>query len=470
MNDKLPYFFEEPHTLARLDPKEPILLALSGGADSSALLHLLCQYRQQTAFPLFAAHVNHGIRADDYNNEADRDETFCRELCEKLGVKLFVARLNVPKAAKCSGQSIETEAREARYAFFKQIMAENSIRILVTAHNASDNLETQIFNLSRGCGIDGICGIPQVRTLRGLADGIAVRPILGATKDEILAYCQDRQIPYVNDSTNFEDDCTRNRLRHRVIPELRDLFNTPEKAGLRLAHSATEDSEFILSVAEQYLAEHNGEIELDSFGKLHVAVAKRVIQKAYEGLRDARLEAIHTESILAYAKSGKDGSITLPQGISAVFEKGFLSFRATASLQASNSKKEFCLPLREGINLLEDSEYMLLIEASSPPEQLSCEENVYRLYTSAYLKNVTISLLCATNRREGDKIYDGGVGKKVKKLMCDKKIDQSIRDKLPIIRLEERIVYIPFCAVADTAKADGKNFDCNIALYIKEAN
>jgi len=108
---KLPDFFKDPHAIADLPKGEPILLALSGGADSSALIYLLCRLREVHKFPLYAAHVNHGIRTEDYDNEALRDEQFCAELCSDLGVDLFIHHADVPMLAQSEGKSLETAAR-----------------------------------------------------------------------------------------------------------------------------------------------------------------------------------------------------------------------------------------------------------------------------------------------------------------------------------------------------------------------
>ena len=253
MIDILPSYFKDPHTLAGLDEREPVLVALSGGSDSSALLHLLCVLKQKRDFPLYAAHVNHNIRTEAFGNEAARDEAFCTSLCSSLGVELFVHRADVPQIAQTEGKSIETAARDVRYDFFAKIMEQKGIRILATAHNADDNFETQIFNLCRGCGIEGISGIPTARPLDRKGQCVAVRPLLSATKQEIFELCSQNHIEYVSDSTNFEDDCTRNKLRLNLIPMLREIFPSPEKSGARLSDAAREDNDFITSEAKRFL-------------------------------------------------------------------------------------------------------------------------------------------------------------------------------------------------------------------------
>ena len=253
MIGNLPSFFKAPHSIAQKGTGEPILLALSGGADSSALLYLLCALRERSPFPLYAAHVNHNIRGESHGNEALRDEDFCRRICRETGVELFVESVDVPRLAKESGQSLETAARDARYGFFARIMLENNIKILVTAHNADDNFETQLFNLCRGCGIDGLCGIPERRQFAEVG-GVVVRPILSASKSEILDFCRKEKIDFVTDSTNFEDDCVRNKLRLNIIPQLKEIFGSPERSGARLASYAAEDSDFIGKEADRLFA------------------------------------------------------------------------------------------------------------------------------------------------------------------------------------------------------------------------
>ena len=238
-----PEFFCEPHKLLKVNNTEPVLIALSGGADSCALLHLLSDARYDLGFKLYAAHVNHNIRTDSYGGEAERDERFCRELCDSLGVKLFVQSIDVPALAKERKTSMETAAREVRYSFFAKIMTENQIKILATAHNADDNLETQIFNLARGCGIEGMRGIPQIREFSEVSDGVIVRPIISAAKADIINFCCENDFEFVTDSTNFEDDCTRNRIRHNIIPELCSLFGAPQRAATRLSSLSSADAE-----------------------------------------------------------------------------------------------------------------------------------------------------------------------------------------------------------------------------------
>ena len=165
MTDKisLPREFTPPHLISGRPESASILVGFSGGADSSALLRMLYEYSRESGAQIYAAHINHGIRGE----EADRDEQFCRETCDTLGIKLFVLRADLPAISRERGESLETAARNVRYEYFDSIMTEHGIELLATAHNANDNLETMLFNLCRGTSLSGMCGIPETRPCGG---------------------------------------------------------------------------------------------------------------------------------------------------------------------------------------------------------------------------------------------------------------------------------------------------------------
>lgn len=465
MTRKLPDFFKDPHLIGGLPKDEPVLVALSGGADSSALLHLLCRLRKSYDFPLYAAHVNHGIRTENYGNEALRDEKFCIELCNSLEVELFVRHIDVPMLAESEGKSLETAARDARYAFFEEIMVSKGIKLLATAHNADDNLETQIFNLCRGCGVSGMCGIPEKRDFNKM--GLVVRPILSASKSEILDFCKDNGIKYVVDSTNLENDCTRNRIRHNILPELRELFNSPERSGARLSKCASQDDEFIRLEAERILSSRNGEINTEELSLLHPALAKRVLIIAYGKKFSSSLETVHVEDVLSFVRNNrgnKNGQISLPNKTAAIVKDGRLQFDADDREREALSYE---LPLKEGSLQIGGTDFAISIDTQHPSKSLYIGGEAYTLYAHAYVKNIDLSLCSVSSRREGDLIFDNKMHKKVKKIMCDKKIPTSDRSLLPIVREQGEAIYVPLCAVTDRVKATAADHQYVISIYKK---
>lgn len=185
-----------------LENGERVLVALSGGADSTALLMVL----SELGYDVFAVHVNHNLRGD----ESLSDENFCRRLCERLGIELFVESVDV--RAYCEEHKCSTElgARELRYnALYKHSDGAK----IATAHTLSDALETAIFNFTRGCGIKGLTSIPPVR-------GNIIRPLIDCTRSDVEEYLAQKRQDYVTDSTNLLPDCSRNIIRLNVIPEL----------------------------------------------------------------------------------------------------------------------------------------------------------------------------------------------------------------------------------------------------------
>ncbi len=458
----LPTFFKEPHSLSGLPEDSPILIGLSGGADSSALLHLLCEYRRTANCKIYAAHLNHGIRTVGYGDEAMRDEAFCKELCKGLGVELFIKRLDIPSMAKKSGNSIETEARNARYCFFAEIMREDRIKILATAHNADDNLETQISNLARGCGIDGMIGIPETRRFNDVGGAVIIRPILRAQKSDILEYCSFNGIDHVTDSTNSEDECTRNIIRHHIVPSLESLFPAVRLSAARLSESAAEDSDCLYTEARKWLALHSGALPISGLKKLHPSIKKRVIMLSFEAASGARLENIHISDMISLLESKKNGAaISLPAKMRARVIDGHLHFENDTDDRLENTSYDQKLNI--GFNIIESTDFAINIGIETDSD-IHCR---YTLYARADIKKQNTALLHARNRFEGACILDGGVNKKIKKLMCDKKVPLLDRATLPIIMSGNDAVYLPLCAVSDASKAKGEGDILHISIFKK---
>lgn len=221
---------------------DSVLVALSGGADSAALLHFLISIKESFHLTICAAHLHHGIRGE----EADRDEQFCKILCENYNIQLFTAHRDIPALAALRHQSEELCGREERYAFLEALAGEHHAKI-ATAHTASDNAETLLMRMTRGSSLRGMAGIPAKR-------GNIIRPLITCSRAEIEAYCALHQLAFVSDSTNFTDAYTRNRLRHQVIPVLRELNPRLEEAFTRLSEAAGEAAAYLDRQSESLLS------------------------------------------------------------------------------------------------------------------------------------------------------------------------------------------------------------------------
>ncbi|MGN0028966.1 MAG: tRNA lysidine(34) synthetase TilS [Marinilabiliaceae bacterium] len=191
-----------------IDRGRPVLVAISGGADSVALLHILVT----AGYDCVAAHCNFHLRGAD----SDSDESFVRTFCGGLGVPLRVAQFDTLAYAARRKVSIEMAARELRYDWFFSILDETDIPVVAVAHHADDAAETFLLNLTRGTGLRGLAGMKTVQ-------GRVVRPMLGVSRREVELYCQTHGLSFVTDCTNNSDDYARNRIRHHVISELKAL-------------------------------------------------------------------------------------------------------------------------------------------------------------------------------------------------------------------------------------------------------
>lgn len=453
-NNLLPSGFRSPALLSGMSEDTPILVGLSGGADSSALLHMLSVYREQSGAKIYAAHVNHGIRGA----EADRDEEFCREYADSLGVEIFVLRADVPALAKERGESVETAARDLRYSYFEQIMRENNIPILATAHNANDNLETVIFNIARGSGLSGVCGIPECRRTD---HGIVIRPILSMEKREIIEYCRDNAISFVTDSTNIDTDYTRNLIRAEIIPVIQRINSGAVKNAIRMSESLREDMLCLDNMAEELIERQadRSSIGLQSFRSSPASVANRALIKLYGELTGGKtLEMTHVNALRELAaRAVPHSSVSLPAGIVGVIEREALCLCNEAKIPEA---EDYSIALREGSNPISQTNTEIFIGNSQNAK------NVYKKAIILYIDSAKIKgELFARSRKPGDNIRTRGMTKSLKKLLCEKKIPLELRARLPIICDSDGVLAVPFVAVRDGMSAD-QNSDRAMAIHI----
>ena len=221
-----------------------VLAALSGGADSVALLLGLHELQKNGRIArLHAAHLHHGIRRE----EADADEAFAKALCESLGIPFHAERIDVPALAKERGISVELMARDARYAFLERVKCEAGLTVIALGHHRDDQAETLLMHLLRGSGTDGLAGM-RVRS------SDRIRPLLRTGKDEILAFLRERGQSYRTDSTNLLPDATRNKIRLTVLPALETVNPAAKRALSGAAERIAEDADYLAKEAERAYA------------------------------------------------------------------------------------------------------------------------------------------------------------------------------------------------------------------------
>ena len=495
-----------------LDGCTGILVGYSGGADSSVLLRLLRGLCRERDISLVAVHVHHGIRGD----EADRDAEFCRRTCEELGVEFKLIRADIPALAARTGRGIEETARDFRYSEFRRIL-ESDARLshVAVAHNSDDNAETMIFNLVRGCGIDGLGGIAPIRPLGDIAQpiveaaqgnafaqsshnddhaqssyngdhaqqraGILIRPLIRVQKREILGYCYENGIEYIIDSTNADTAYTRNYIRAEIIPRLERLNPSFLTAAERLSGLARADSDSLDRTAAAYCASDT--IALSELNSLDGAIASRAVRILFSKHSPATLETCHVDSLLRLAETAREGSsLSLPGKIRAKISRGKLTFIDSASANsayannaAPQQRIEFEYPLTIGMNQFTSPDFAAILL----PNSKKCGEfekynerlkNIYKLSIHAELNSDKINhILFVRSRRAGDAYVFGGMTRRLKKLYNDHKLSRDERERLPVFCDSEGIVWVPGFAVADRARADSDRI-LSVWYYYNPAN
>lgn len=445
------------------DGCERMLVGLSGGADSTCLLLAMCRMGEIYGFKVSALHVNHMIR----HGEADRDEQFARLLCERMNVEFFCERIDVPQISKQTGESIELCARNCRYRAFEKVCAENKITHVATAHNACDNAETTLFNLARGTGMKGLCGIPAKRIL--CKNVIVVRPLIYVQRTQIEEYLSDLSQDFVVDSTNGDTDYTRNYIRKEILPRMKNVNSEVVENISRATWLCRKDEEFL-----SFTARENVTDDIQKLAKLHESILSRIVIMLFSKFSDETLTQFHVKQICdkIYSYDGSVVKISVVGGMSCVLCRGKVYFEK--DLRQKKEKSEgFCKELCEGENFFGTSFALYVGNATKThfPETISDGENIYKKYTTDYLYFDTIpNSLFARSRRDKDTISSGGMNKSVKRIMNSQNVPRDERFLLPFVCDDGKILCIPSVAVCDECKKMNDNGrECvAVVLYKKD--
>ena len=356
-----------------------ILAAVSGGADSMCMLSKLGD-------DVIVAHFNHKIRGA----EADRDAEFVKNYCDEHGIECVIGVAEKPLTS-------EEEARKARYEFLEKTAEMYECDKIATAHTKNDNAETVLLNLCRGAGSKGLSGIPYCR-------GKIIRPILDMTREEVERYNLENGIPHVEDSTNYTDDYSRNIIRHKIIPVLKEINKNVIDEIYRTSLLLKEDEDFFDKYIEGNV---NGQEK---------AIQSRIIRKNCP----KSLSYEQVESVLNLGEGYK--RIDLP-GIRVIKDRGKLFFE--------DIKKEYEVTLEECI--------------------------VNKELTNDYIKcDSIIGIPSVSHRMPGDKlrVYGRNCTKTLKQLFIEADMTQNERDSWPLIRDDEGVLWVYKLAVAERAKAN----------------
>lgn len=420
---------------------DSVLVALSGGPDSVALLNFLDRLKSKYRIRLTAAHLDHGIRP-----EASEEREFCRNLCLKIKIKFHSKKVDVLKLAEKERLTVEEAGRKARYEYFHYLCKRFGYTRIATGHHSDDSVETILFNMARGSGLRGLSGISPRR-------GNIIRPLIEIEKNEILEWLDDQRIAYVLDSSNLSLEYARNRIRRKILPELEKLNPSARQNILRLAKNAAEEIEFIDSTVvsvyeEAVLKTGKSKIVLD-LGKLKDYdwnVKKKVVSEAYGRLSGrfyrppsktiSRAEDVFGGRNGTMAPLGRDIWIEKSQNRICVFRRGI-------------RRKKFKLAI-PGVTRIPYSDLYFdskLLKRSNV-KKLKTDSHV-ALLDNAKMKDVSIGYW-----KNGDRIRPFGMSgsKLLSDIFIDRKISSFERKEIPLVTAGGKIAWIAGVMISDDFK------------------
>lgn len=446
-----------------ISPGDAILVGVSGGADSVALLHLLNRIKKEMGLSLYAGHINHMFRGE----ESEGDARLVEKLAREWGIPLVCERFNVPEYLNKNGLSAQEGAREVRYRFFKDTAARLGCSSIALGHHADDQAETVLLNLIRGSGMSGLSGIPPVR------EGVYIRPLIGARREQIETYCRFFGVPYRMDSSNLKTVYFRNRIRLELIPLLEKEYNPAVVESLnRLAGIIRDEDACLDEIArkayEESVSSREAEkikISLERMDGYPAAIKRRIIRIAFRELagrgRTPAFEHVERAVELAFGPSHQ-AKMDLPGGVSLAKRYRFLEM-----ITARNS---FTVPFYvydlqvPGVTHIPELGRVIVsevLEASriGDPRRYSGNETVLDM------DSLKVSVR-VRRRMDGDTFYPLGMsGKtKLKKFFIDLKVPREDRDAIPIVTCGNDIVWVAGIRPDQRFKVTGSTERC---LYMR---
>ncbi len=398
-----------------------VVVGVSGGADSMALLSYFLSIKEKYDLRLLVANVEHGIRGKD----SVEDTEFVRKFCEINNVDFQSVSINAVKEAKLNSMGVEEYSRLKRYEVFNSFNPDK----IATAHNLSDNIETVLFRISRGTSLKGLCGIPPVR------DNI-IRPLLTCTGEEIRLACQNAEIPYRIDSTNYDDAYSRNHIRQNIVPLFKKLNPSFEKTVFRMIESINEDEASINSIVDGCYIEcyKCNALNVDKLNSYDIAVTKRIIIK-YLSSFGIGVDGFHLNEIVALLKSS--GKLQISDNNFVVCEKGILRYAKM------NQTIDFC-KINMNKKTISNDEFLNNCK-------LWCKEFDFFCDCDKINGNIYIR-----GRKTGDTISPAGRNctKTLKKLFNELGINVESRASVPIVCDDSGIIGVYGYCVDERVKTD----------------
>ena len=431
----------------------PLVVAVSGGPDSVALLHIIARRGLWPPEQIVVAHLNHCIRP-----EAAADATFVSNLADEWGLQFRGGEADVPELAGREGLSLETAARQARYQFLAATARATGAPVVVTGHNRLDQAETVLLHILRGSGLTGLRGMRPVAPLPGAPDIRLLRPLLRADRESIEAYCRQNNLEFVQDKTNLDTSLLRNRLRHDLLPTLAE-YNPSIVAHLHNLASVVDAEEELLT---QLLAnawpnvvleasEEQISLDLVRWRAWPLALRRRSLRHAALLIRPASTEFSFEATELArrVAETGQTGDLaSLPAGLILTLQYDQLVVTSTGDSPSAGpwpqlvDENELSLSVPEQLEL--PNGWVLSAEwvEEMPFESIVASQDPWRAHVKAsFGQNLRVR-----PRRTGERFRPLGMGKKSAKIsdvMINRKIPAAARALWPIVACQDHLLWLP---------------------------
>ena len=419
-----------------------LIVGLSGGPDSVLLLLAARQWARQAQAPLAAAHLDHGLRG----GEAGRDAEFCRDLCADLGVEFFTSKMDVRASARARGGGLEEAGRHLRRRFFFGLVEEHAhLHAVATGHHRDDQTETIVMRLFRGTGPDGLLGIRPV-------SGPVIHPMLGVTRQEIVACLEDCRQPWRQDASNVEGDNLRARMRRELLPVIKGIFGAGAVAApARLAELLGDDLALLDDLAAQALSAARDSrapkaLRVATLVGLSPALGRRVLRRWLEDGQPPELERVHIDSALAWLANGQSGTgLDLPGGI---------TLRREFDLVRTDRTCGDRIVLRNG------GDYRIVVNSQAsdaPMPEDPCgvgDPNVESSWRLTCPANALQGNLQIRNWRPGDRFQPFGLEgtKKLSDLLRERQIPSPEREGVLVVCDETGILWVVGLARAERTR------------------
>jgi tRNA(Ile)-lysidine synthase len=433
------------------DQGDSVLVAVSGGPDSIALVHLIYSLAAEFSLRPAIAHLNHCLRGSD----SDRDAEFVAETARELNLPIYAQSEDVRLFQKRRRLSLEEAARMVRYRFYNAVATEYGFNKIALGHQSNDNAELVLMNLLRGSGNLGLSGIAPVRCNN------IVRPLIGLRRSEIVDYLAEKKLPYITDASNTDPAFIRNKIRHHLMPILQTEYNPRIIEALnRLGEIVRAEDHWVAATLEPvfkqcvaFRTDDKINLSLSVFNPLAKAIKRRIVRKSILSIKNdlRRITLVHVDAVLRLIEKGRNpGRLNLPDGIVVSRNNAELSFQKFEThlnskdseiLPNSTRHYQYALSPPATIYIKEAGASIVLCEIDL--EELPNFENIDPSVAFFDLDRLALPL-AVRNSRPGDRFSPLGLKgtQKVKKYFTNLKISAAQRQKCPLLLSKGRIVWI----------------------------